>query len=94
MRVDTAFRDMLRARYIDFTVLSKDVQDLTERVKYVEELIEVALKSSNDEVFGGGTRAEAATRSDLLAKTSNCPENCWRLGTMPLDSVIPILNIL
>jgi nicotinamide riboside kinase len=44
MRIDHAFRGLLKARGISFSILSKDMEDIKERVEYVQMLIEGAKK--------------------------------------------------
>ena len=42
MRLDVAFRDLLKARGIGFFILSKDVEELKDRIECVHTYVELA----------------------------------------------------
>jgi hypothetical protein len=81
MRVDAAFRELLRARGIPFTVISKDVISMPERVKKVQEAIRFGCSNGQEGPQPGqtglSTRANgggqcAADASETVLKGNEC----------------------
>lgn len=52
MRIDVAFRDLLKARGIRFSVLTRDLVELKDRIECVHSFVEVAQSGTSDGTFG------------------------------------------